>query len=383
MEKKKLENSMPKVFNPNEQRYLKMIEEVQDYAIILLDSDGTVLNWNKGAEKIKGYTEGEIVGKNFSTFYLQEDRDSGLPTHLITEATLNGRAKHEGWRLRKDGSTFWGYIVITALHGDNNEIIGFSKVTRDLTERKIAEDRKDRDAKNIALQNKQLEEFAYITSHDLQEPIRKIQTFARLLEKNMSDGVQAQKYLEKISLSADRMVTLIKSVLDYSRLSQTVEQFKDTDLTSVLQSVKEDFELLFNEKNVTIISGSLPVIKAIPIQIHQLFSNLIGNSIKFNEREPIIEIAAKNSKDATIGEHLDSDMEYLQLTFKDNGIGFDQKYADHAFQPFKRLNSDYSGTGIGLALCKRIVDNHKGHIKVESAIDAGTLFTIYLPLTYN
>ncbi|WP_116788604.1 sensor histidine kinase [Flavobacterium psychrotrophum] len=374
----KQEDIVPQVFKSNDQRYLKMIEEVQDYAIILLDRDGTILNWNKGAEKIKGYPEKEIVGKNFSCFYLKEDRKTGLPQHLIKEAALNGRAKHEGWRLRKDGSTFWGYIVITALHGDNEEVIGFSKVTRDLTERKLAEDRRDRDARNIALQNKQLEEFAYITSHDLQEPVRKIQTFAKLLEKNISDEGQVQKYLEKINLSANRMVTLIKSVLDYSRLSQTQEQFIDTDLNTVLQAVKEDFEVLFTEKDVTIIADDLPVIKAIPIQMHQLFFNLIGNSIKFNTHEPLIEISTGKFKDND--KHFDSETEYLLLQFTDNGIGFDQKYADQAFQPFKRLNSDYSGTGIGLALCKRIVDNHKGYIEVRSAVNKGTTFEIYLPM---
>lgn len=374
----KQEDIVPQVFKSNDQRYLKMIEEVQDYAIILLDRDGTILNWNKGAEKIKGYPEKEIVGKNFSCFYLKEDRETGLPEHLIKEAALNGRAKHEGWRLRKDGSTFWGYIVITALHGDNEEVIGFSKVTRDLTERKLAEDRRDRDARNIALQNKQLEEFAYITSHDLQEPVRKIQTFAKLLEKNISDEGQVQKYLEKINLSANRMVTLIKSVLDYSRLSQTQEQFIDTDLNTVLQAVKEDFEVLFTEKDVTIIADDLPVIKAIPIQMHQLFFNLIGNSIKFNTHEPLVEISAGKFMDND--KHFDSETEYLLLQFTDNGIGFDQKYADQAFQPFKRLNSDYSGTGIGLALCKRIVDNHKGYIEVRSAVNKGTTFEIYLPM---
>src|SRR5688572_23234331 len=129
--------------NPNDlkssQQYHRMIEEVQDYAILLLDLDGNVQNWNKGAEKIKGYTESEILGKHFSLFYLPEDRASKVPNTLINAAAVSGRATHEGWRLRKDGTTFWGYVVITALHDDFGNVIGFTKVTRDLTERKLAE----------------------------------------------------------------------------------------------------------------------------------------------------------------------------------------------------------------------------------------------------
>lgn len=146
--------------------------------------NGDVQNWNKGAQKIKGYTEKEILGKNFSTFYLPQDIADGLPFRLISEAAVAGRAAHEGWRVRKDGTAFWGNVVITALHDEQNSIIGFTKVTHDLTECILAEEQKDRNTQSIAMQNKQLEEFAYVTSHDLQEPIRKIRTFTNLARKN-------------------------------------------------------------------------------------------------------------------------------------------------------------------------------------------------------
>ena len=124
-----------------EQLHRKMIEEIQDYAIILLDLDGTILTWNKGVEKIKGYKANEIIGKNFRIFYLARDREEGLPEKLLEHAKKEGRAKHIGRRVKKDGTTFWGSIVITALHDDENNIIGYSKVTKDLTERKASEDR--------------------------------------------------------------------------------------------------------------------------------------------------------------------------------------------------------------------------------------------------
>jgi PAS domain S-box-containing protein len=365
----------------NDDLYHKMIEEVQDYAIILLDKNGNIVNWNKGAENIKGYSEAEIIGKNFSIFYLPEDQKTMLPNKLIAQAAEEGRATHEGWRVRKDKTTFWGFVVITALHDENDVIIGFTKVTRDLTERKLAEDQKDKDAKSIQLQNRQLEEFAYITSHDLQEPIRKIQTFISLLEKNIDNRENLLKYLGKINTSADRMVTLIKDVLDYSRLSHAPEQFMATDLNVVVKEVMIDFELLIAEKNVEIHYSGLPVITAVPIQMKQLFHNLIGNALKFNDKEqPVIEIASKHMdiiNDNNIAEP------FYVLTVKDNGVGFDQKYADQVFQPFKRLDSSYTGTGIGLALCKRIANNHKGFIEVLSEEGRGTTFTISLPETQH
>lgn len=354
-----------------DQRYYKMIEEVQDYAIILLDKDGYIQNWNRGAEKIKGYSEKEIIGKSFNLFYLPDDRKSGLPQKLITEAAETGRATHEGWRMRKDGTTFWGYVVITALHDDDDNIIGFTKVTRDLTERKIAEDQQLRDAKSIEMQNKQLEEFAYITSHDLQEPIRKIQTFAQLLENKIDDMEAVKKYVGKINASAERMVLLIRDVLNFSRLSQAREQFSKVDLNIILEEVLDDFELLIAERNVTVHAEALPVLDAIPVQINQLFTNLISNAVKFNDGDPVITITSEKAYVDTI--------DYYKLVFSDNGIGFEQKYADQAFQPFRRLTSEYSGTGIGLALCKKIMDNHRGDISVSSEPGKGATFEMLFP----
>jgi PAS domain S-box-containing protein len=241
-----------RTFKQSEERYHKMIEEVQDYAIILLDKEGTIINWNKGAEKIKGYTEKEILGQNFRNFYLDEDRQRKLPEHLIDEAAKHGRAMHEGWRKRKDGSKFWGSIVITALHDQENNVIGFSKVTRDLTEKKINEDQLKAYAHELENQNQQLEEYAHIASHDLQEPLRKIKTFANLLLKNINDKAAVSKSLDKINSAAERMEMLIKEVLRYSEISSTDDLFEPTDLNRVLEQVKEDYELLIAQTSAKI-----------------------------------------------------------------------------------------------------------------------------------
>lgn len=374
------QNKSKNTIDKDEQRFHKMIEEVQDYAIILLDKDGTILNWNKGAEKIKGYSEREILGRNFSLFYLEEDRLRKLPQQLIGEAERNGRAQHEGWRVRKDGTVFWGYVVITALHDEENNVVGFSKVTRDLTERKYAEDQREIDAQNIALQNKQLEEFAYITSHDLQEPIRKIQTFISIIEEDIDNKEILQKYLPKINSSATKMVNLIRDVLSYSRLSQFGDQIEVVDLNETVKGVVEDFELAIAEKGANITFSNLPTIKGIPVQIKQLFANLISNAIKFNDKTPQIEITSQFSDQTDHSNPYNKKPLYHLITIKDNGIGFEQKFAQAAFQPFKRLTSAYQGTGIGLALCKRILDNHKGKIEVISEPGIGSSFILTFPI---
>src|SRR5690606_27249548 len=185
----------------SEERYHKMIAEVQDYAIILLNIDGVIENWNAGAEKIKGYTADEIVGKKFELFYTPADREDGLPGKLLKIAADKGRATHQGWRVRKDGTMFWGTIVITALHNNEGDIIGYSKVTRDLTHQKIAEDKLAAYTAELEKQNRELEQYAYVASHDLQEPLRKIRTFADLIRENIDDKEFVNRYFEKLSSS--------------------------------------------------------------------------------------------------------------------------------------------------------------------------------------
>ena len=368
----------------SEERYTKMTEEVEDYAIILLDMNGTILNWNKGAQKIKGYTESEIIGRNFSVFYLEEDLVQGLPGTLIHTAIKEGRATHEGYRKRKDNSKFWGSVVITALHDEFRNVIGFTKVTRDLSEKKAAEDLIKQHALELEIKNKQLEQFAYIASHDLQEPLRKIQTFVQILEKRFDDNEIRHKYFTKINASAKRMTDLIQSVLHYSRLAQPNDLHESVNLNEVMNSVMNDYELLISEKNALVEYGQLPVIRGIKAQLGQLFANLLGNSLKFSNLAPKIAISSR----LVLGSEIQHEFataniagEYVEVTFSDNGIGFEQQYVEKIFGIFKRLNSrdKFPGTGIGLALSKKIVDNHNGFITARSELGKGATFFIYLP----
>lgn len=268
------------------------------------------------------------------------------------------------------------------------------------TKRLIAITRETTSERNIALEleqkvrdrtlalsksNSDLEQFAYIASHDLQEPLRKIQTFISLIQARGNDAQKTEEYLGKISSSAARMSSLIRNVLQYSRLSTDEEGSVPIDLNKTVNQLLEDFELLIREKNARIIVADLPKVVGIPYQIGQLFYNLISNALKFTNQQPHIEISGDVlavDKYRSLG-YTDKRQSYAEIWVKDNGIGFDQKYANKIFTFFYRLeqSKEFGGNGIGLALCKKITQNHGGDIHVRSKPGKGTSFQIILPLS--
>jgi PAS domain S-box-containing protein len=262
-----------------------------------------------------------------------------------------------------------------------------TKIAHEEMERIVAERTRNLQEVNDQLEksNEQLEQFAYVSSHDLQEPLRKIQTFSDLvLHKIDEPNFNVKLYVQKVISSAGRMSVLIEDLLNFSRINKTDEKFESVDLNKVLDNVVNDFEVLINQKGATITKSLMPRINAIPIQMNQLFFNLIGNALKFSDNNPVIEISARLLR----GEDLkpypllqNSNRNYVELTFKDDGIGFDQAYAEQIFTIFQRLNdkNKYTGTGIGLAVCKKIVENHNGVIKAEGKRGVGAKFTIVLP----
>lgn len=367
----------------SEQRFQQMIAEIRDYAIIVLDEQGFIRNWNTGAELIKGYSS-EVIGQHFSIFYPHEDRKSGLPEILLQEATVNGRAAHEGWRVRKDKSRFWGSIVITSLHDKNGNLIGFTKITRDLTERKLAEDKLRAYAAALETRNKELEQFTYITSHDLQEPVRKIRMFAETAGRSANNPQALRLSLERIDAAAERMSALIRSLVDYTELSRDNAEKADVNLNNVLEEVRAAFAQRLEEANATITSSRLPAIVASHSQISQLFFNIIDNALKFSDDNPVLTISADvvDRRDLLDGPDDLREGKYHELRFADNGIGFDQQYHNQIFSIFRRLhtNDSYPGTGTGLALSKKILENHRGHITVRSEPGKGATFFVYLPV---
>jgi PAS domain S-box-containing protein len=387
-EKQDVEQRIIEELRKSEERYHKMIEEVEDYAILLLDKEGIVQNWNRGAEKIKGYKEEEIVGKSFRVFYLPEDQLKGLPDQLIAEAAVKGKALHEGWRARKDGSAFWGSVVITALHDDQNNVVGFSKVTRDLTERKSAEDKIRQYNNELEFQNKELEQFAYAAAHDMKEPLRKIRFYTNMVFDNAGHLLpeKEREYLKRTITAAARMQVLIDDLLTYSRTSTIEKELKKVDLGKILAEIQSAHSDTIRDLKAKIEVGPMPEVDGIPFQLMQLFDNLLSNSLKYHHpaRQPRIAIRSEKVLTREPGADTDAEpREFYRITVSDNGIGFDAKYAEKVFDLFQRLHDKvtYSGTGIGLALCRKIAQNHKGFILAHGEEDVGAIFTVYLPVS--
>jgi len=370
-----------------EERYFRMINEVEDYAILRLSPEGIIENWNTGAEKIKGYKAREIIGKHFRIFYSPEDQDSHLPEHLIHKASEEGKAVHEGWRVRKDKSKFWGSIVITALHDDSGRVVGFSKVTRDLTQMKIANDNlKDYTERivktNAELEekNKQLESFNYIASHDLKEPLRKIRLFISRLKDEADIKPRVRETLSKIETSSIRMQDLIEGLLLYCQADLTsISEYISLD--TLLNDVITDFNDLIDQKEVEITKMKLPSVHTNPIQFRQVFYNLISNAVKYKKENTTLKMNITYRMESMLNEK-NSPQLFHKISFEDNGIGFEPDHTEKIFGLFQRLHdqSKYSGTGLGLAICKKVIENHGGKISAEGVAGKGARFDIFLPV---
>ena len=351
----------------SEERYHLMVEEVQDYAILYLNENGIVENWNKGAQKIKGYRADEIIGKEFSRFYTEEDKKNNLPQYLLNEARTTGKARQEGWRVRKDGSHFWASVTITAVHNTAGEVIGFSKVTHDLSEKRETTEQLRANAAQLAQKNaelekmnKELESFAYISSHDLQEPLRKIQTFSTRIQDMEYDNLSenAKDNFRRMQSAAKRMQVLIEDLLVYSRTSDAERKYIKSDLRKLINEVVEDLGEEILPKNAVIEIGDIGKAYVIPFQFRQLMQNLLSNSLKFSkENVPShIKIEAEYKPGSHFHlEKLIDDVDYCHIRISDNGIGFDPEYSEKIFEVFQRLHgkNDYVGTGIGLAIVKK------------------------------
>lgn len=542
----------------SEERFRLAIENVKDYAIFMLDPKGCIVSWNTGAERIKGYQAAEIIGRHFSCFYPDADLQCGKPQQLLQIAAVKGQVKDEGWRVRKDGSQFWADVAIAALRDEQGRLRGFSKVTRDITERKRAEqelqrqyqrsqlfaevtlkirqslqitevlqtavtevqkilqadrvviyrfwldgtgssvaeavlsgwcailgqkfpeevfpedyrqrylrgricritdvekeenisaclvefvqqfnvkaklvvpiiikqelwgllvahqcanprywtdfeaellrqladqigialtqaqllEQETRFSQQLARSNAELQQFASIASHDLQEPLRKIQAFGNRLQDKYRDVLseQGRDYIERMQSAAHRMQTLIDDLLIFSRLTTRAQPLVPVVLAEVIAEVLSDLEVLIQQTGGYVEVSELLTISADPLQMRQLFQNLIGNALKFRQANepPYVKIYSHIiEQPQSIADSVSTAL--CQITVEDNGIGFDSKYLDRIFQVFQRLHNrqEYEGTGMGLAICRKIVERHRGTLTAESQLGQGAKFIITLPV---
>jgi len=355
-----------------------LIEGVRDYALFTMDPEGRVTSWNTGAERIQGYKEEDIVGKHSSVFYERSDVEAGRPEQHLRRAADTDRYEEEGRRVRKDGSVFWASVIITSLRSADGRLRGFAKITRDITKRRQVELALSTFMARLQRSNEDLQEFAMIASHDLQEPLRKIQMFGDRLKHEFAGslGPSGQDYINRMQSAASRGQSLIEGLLAFSRVTTKGQPPKLVELRAIATDVTADLEARIAQVGGTIETGSLPAIEADPLQMRQLFQNLLGNALKFHRPgvPPTVRISATpiEAQDARTG---------WRIEVADNGIGFDEKYLDRIFKLFQRLHErgTYEGAGMGLAISRKIVERHHGTITARSTPGRGTTMVVTLP----
>jgi PAS domain S-box-containing protein len=365
----------------SEARLRITMESATDYAIITMDTEGRVERWSQGATQLFGYAETEMRGHSADVIFTKEDRKADVPQKEMETARNTGRAADERWHRRKDGSRFYASGVMRPIQ-NNGQLTGYVKVLRDMTQQQLFTEELHRlvAERTIELErsNQDLRQFAHIASHDLKEPVRKIRTFNNRLKDEFGDKLpkKAQLYLDKVESATSRMYAMIDGVLNYSKVNNTPQVLESVDLNTVIKQIQADLEVLIDSKKAVITSSRLPKVTGSNILLYQLFYNLILNSLKFSKTgEPALINVSSTTKE-------EDNKKFYEISVSDNGIGFDAEYKDLIFNTFVRLNpaDEYEGTGLGLALCKKIVERHQGTISASGIENKGATFTILLPM---
>src|SRR5437660_4871383 len=355
-----------------EEGFRLMVESVTDCAIVMLDSDGDVVSWNTGAERIKGYRAEEIVGQHFSRFYPAQDSERGAPQRDLDSAAAEGRFEVEGWRVRKDGSTFWANVVFTAIRDPAGNARGFAKLTRDLTERRQVEETLTMAKGAAEKANLAKSDFLSSMSHELRSPLNAILGFAQLMESDSTPATQSQKAsIGEILRAGWYLLELINEILDLAqiesgKLSLSVEP---TSLAEVLLECQAMIEPQAEKGGIRMTFPQFEVprfVLADRTRLKQVLINLLSNAVKYNRSggTVLVDCVARGP-------------DWTRISVRDSGAGLSPEMLAQLFQPFNRLGQERGaeqGTGIGLVMSKRLVELMGGVIGVESSVGVGSVF---------
>ncbi|HLL38776.1 MAG TPA: ATP-binding protein, partial [Rubrobacteraceae bacterium] len=393
------QNNLSNVARATEEHFQLLVEGTKDYAIFMLDPEGRISSWNAGAERIKGYRSEEVLGRYISCLYTEEDVERGHPAEELRLAQEQGRYEEEGWRVRKGGSRFWASVLITALWDEEGSLRGFSKVVRDVTERKQVEEEirqlNETLEKRIQERTAELEEgrnaaesssciksgFLANMSHELRTPMNGVIGMTGLLLDTNLDSEQ-RDYAETVRYSADNLLTIINGILDFSKIEagRLDLEIIDFDLRNTVEETSTLFVERVHEKDLELtylVNYDVPgALRGDPRRLTQILTNLLGNAIKFTEEGEVVlrvEPVEETDESATI-----------RFSVTDPGIGLPEAQQGHLFQSFTQADGTatrrYGGTGLGLAISKQLVELMGGEIGVESEPGVGSTFWFTIPL---
>ncbi|MGZ2460619.1 PAS domain S-box-containing protein [Rhizobium anhuiense] len=358
----------------SEERFRQLVEGVSDYGIFGLDTTGRVVSWNAGAERITGYGAEEIVGQHFSCFYPTETRDS-FPAEELAKATRHGRTEAEGWRVRKDGAQFWSHVVVTALHDEAGRLRGFSKITRDITERKQIEEALLAAREDAIRASNAKSEFLSRMSHELRTPLNSVLGFAQLLEMDVTDA-ESRESVAQILRAGRHLLSLIDEVLDMARI-EAGRMDLAVEAQPVAEVIDEAVSLarpLCGKQQITIevVEPAEPDLSVLADRrrLLQVFLNLLSNAVKYNRPQGSVTVS-----------HRAMDGGYIRIEVSDTGPGIPAERVSRLFTPFDRLGAErisQEGTGLGLALSKHLTDAMGGTLGFSNR-EGGATFHIDLP----
>ena len=369
----------------SEDQFRVLVGGVTDYAIYMLDPEGRVTSWNAGAQRIKGYEPGEIVGQHFSRFYTEEDRKAGLPGKTLEIAAREGKYEEEAWRVRKDGSRFWASVFIDALRDHDGKLIGFGKVTRDITERREREEELERVRQSLA-QSQKMDALGQLTggiAHDFNNMLTVIKTATDTLQRRLSAGErEVGRYIDAVSRSADRAASMTQRLLAFAR-RQPLEP-KPLDANKLVAGAAELLRRSLPETIAmeTALAGGLWWTQADPNQLESAILNLALNAKDAMPAGGKLTIETANAfldetYAAAHGEVTPG--QYVMIAVSDSGTGMAKDVAARAFEPFFTTKDEGQGTGLGLSQVYGFIKQSRGHVKLYSEPGEGTTVKIYLP----
>ena len=352
---------------PTMDLYRHQVREITEYAMFTLDPNGILQSWNAGVERLLGYSEEEWIGQPASIIFTPAEKAMEVCEAEMRKAQDSGSAADIRWHRRKDGTEFFANGFMNAIRDDAGALLGYVKIMSDETARKQLQD-------SLSESNAALEQFAYVASHDLQEPLRTMSSYAELLTRKYTGkfDAEADRFLGFIVNASQRMSTLIQDLLEYARATTEEERPTSVALDEDLEAALTHLTQAIEESGASITHDPMPTIAVDRGQMVRLFQNLIGNALKYRKPDQIPQI------------HITAEQMNREWTIaiRDNGIGFDPQYASTIFAPFKRLHQPdaFPGTGVGLAISRRIVEAHGGRIWAESRPGEGAIFRFTLPL---
>jgi PAS domain S-box-containing protein len=375
----------------SEERFRLLTSKVKDYAILLLDPEGKVLTWNEGAQRLSGYGEGEIVGRSFEILYCPEDIEAGKPKYALQQARSTGQYESSGWHVSKDGRRYYADVLLTALHDDSDALIGFAKITRDITQEKRIEQELRAAIEQAESASRAKSEFVANMSHELRTPMNAVLGVTYLLGSSALSPEQ-QKYLNMIRTSGQSLLDILNDILDFSkieagRMELSPAEFRLGELLDAIATImsvnaaEKDLELV-----IAVGAGVPQTLVGDELRLQQILLNLVGNAIKFTERGEVsltVELA-EEAGGAAAGAVTEADaLTTLRIRVRDTGIGVSAEQQTRLFSPFTQADSSmtrrFGGSGLGLTICRRLVGLMGGDITIQSQLGRGSEFCVVIP----